>query len=318
MSPMVSIIIGNYNYGRFLGACINSALAQSYGRVEIVIVDDGSTDNSREILLQYKDRVRIIFQKNGGQAAVFNSGFRACSGDLILFLDSDDLLMSNAAEVIAKQWRSDFSKAHFRMRVINDRGIPQPFCMPRAELSCGRLDREIADAGRSIAPPTSGNVYARWLLERILPMPESEWSEGNDGYLNAHAAFAGPILRITPILGYYRVHSSSMSAIEGNGRIDVQKLRTLLDHDLRESRLIQGLAQAHGVSLARQPVISHWTHLKLRLAWARLGGADLFARDFVWRVLRRMLQSLWTAGFPLAVAERDLEIKDARSLIRPR
>ena len=183
MSPTVSVIVGNYNYGRFLGPCIDSALAQTYPYVEVLVVDDGSTDDSREILRRYDDRVHVILQENGGQAAVFNCGFRASSGDLILFLDSDDLLMPNAIETVVTAWRPDLSKAHFRMRVINENGVSQPSCMPRNELSSGRLDREISDAGRCIASPTSGNVYARWLLERVLPIPEVEWSQGNDGYL---------------------------------------------------------------------------------------------------------------------------------------
>ena len=70
----VSIIISNYNYGRFLSAAIDSALAQTYQTVEVIVVDDGSTDNSREVIESYGDRITALFQKNGKQAAALNYG----------------------------------------------------------------------------------------------------------------------------------------------------------------------------------------------------------------------------------------------------
>jgi len=70
----VSIIIDNYNYGRFLGEAIDSALAQTYPHVEVIVVDDGSTDNSREVIAKYGDRIIPVLKENGGQASAFNAG----------------------------------------------------------------------------------------------------------------------------------------------------------------------------------------------------------------------------------------------------
>lgn len=75
--PLASIIIDNYNYGRFLADAINSALAQTYQHTEVIVVDDGSTDNSREIISQYGDRIRPVLKENGGQGSAFNAGFEA-------------------------------------------------------------------------------------------------------------------------------------------------------------------------------------------------------------------------------------------------
>jgi glycosyltransferase involved in cell wall biosynthesis len=69
--PLVSVIINNYNYGRFLGEAIDSVLNQTYQRTETIVVDDGSTDNSREIIAGYGDRIIPVLKANGGQ----NSGF---------------------------------------------------------------------------------------------------------------------------------------------------------------------------------------------------------------------------------------------------
>ena len=76
-NPLVSILINNYNYGYFLGAAIESALSQTYQNIEIIVVDDGSTDNSREIIAHYGNHIIPILKENGGQASAFNAGFAA-------------------------------------------------------------------------------------------------------------------------------------------------------------------------------------------------------------------------------------------------
>src|SRR5215213_900396 len=91
--PLVSVIIDNYNYGRFLREAIDSALGQTYPRVEVIVVDDGSTDDSRAVIAAYGDRVVPVLKENGGQASAFNAGFAASRGELICFLDADDTFM---------------------------------------------------------------------------------------------------------------------------------------------------------------------------------------------------------------------------------
>ncbi|MEL7209891.1 MAG: glycosyltransferase, partial [Actinomycetota bacterium] len=97
MAPLVpvSIVITNYNYERFVGAAIESALDQGPG-VEVVVVDDGSTDDSSRILARYHGRVRLVLQDNGGQGSAFNAGFEAATGELILLLDADDVLLAGS------------------------------------------------------------------------------------------------------------------------------------------------------------------------------------------------------------------------------
>src|SRR4051812_9049768 len=91
-----SIIIDNYNYGAFLSAAIKSALQQEYPECEVIVVDDGSTDDSREIIATYRDRITAVLKENGGQASAFNAGFRASRGDVVIFLDADDMLVPTA------------------------------------------------------------------------------------------------------------------------------------------------------------------------------------------------------------------------------
>lgn len=89
----VSIIINNYNYERFLSEAIDSAINQNYQNTEVIVVDDYSTDNSRDVIASYGDKIIPVYhQENGKQAAAFNSGFAVSKGEIIIFLDADDYL----------------------------------------------------------------------------------------------------------------------------------------------------------------------------------------------------------------------------------
>ena len=90
---LVSVLLNNYNYANFIAEAIESVLNQTYENFELIIIDDGSNDNSREIIEKYakKDnRIKYIFKENGGQASTFNEGIKHCKGQIISFLDSDD------------------------------------------------------------------------------------------------------------------------------------------------------------------------------------------------------------------------------------
>jgi hypothetical protein len=90
-NPLISVIIPNYNLAQYIGEAIQSVLHQTYQNFEIIVVDDGSTDNSREVIAGYQDRVKYIWQQNRGLSAARNTGLRNATGDLVAFLDADDL-----------------------------------------------------------------------------------------------------------------------------------------------------------------------------------------------------------------------------------
>lgn len=95
-SPLVSILMPNYNYGRYIGEAIESVLRQTYPHWELIICDDGSTDNSCEVVKRYQDkdsRIKLIQKENGGMASALNAAYRECKGDIICLLDSDDVFV---------------------------------------------------------------------------------------------------------------------------------------------------------------------------------------------------------------------------------
>lgn len=111
-SPKVSIIITNYNYGQYLKQALESALAQDYSSIEVIVVDDGSTDNSAQVLQPYLKRIAYIGQPNSGVVAARNNGAAQSSGDYIIFLDADDYLPSNFVSQAIKTATSN-SSTHF-------------------------------------------------------------------------------------------------------------------------------------------------------------------------------------------------------------
>jgi glycosyltransferase involved in cell wall biosynthesis len=94
----VSVIIPNYNYACFLVEAIESVLAQTYPIHEIIVVDDGSTDNSIEVIKQFGDQIKLICQKNSGVSTARNNGVKYSSGDFIAFLDADDVWLPTKTE----------------------------------------------------------------------------------------------------------------------------------------------------------------------------------------------------------------------------
>lgn len=89
--PLVSVVIPTYNAAEFLGETLDSVLAQTYPNLEVIVVDDGSTDATPELLRTYGERITVLRQANAGQAAARNRGARLARGEFLAFLDSDDL-----------------------------------------------------------------------------------------------------------------------------------------------------------------------------------------------------------------------------------
>lgn len=102
----VSIVIPVYNAEKYLEECINSCLNQSYRNVEIIAVDDGSTDNSGKVLERYSERIKVVKKRNGGTASALNVGINTMTGDWFKWLSADDVLYEHAIEVLMKEAES--------------------------------------------------------------------------------------------------------------------------------------------------------------------------------------------------------------------
>jgi glycosyltransferase involved in cell wall biosynthesis len=208
LQPRVSIIVDNYNYARFVAEAINSALQQTYRNCEVIVVDDGSQDNSREVILRFGDRIQTIFKRNGGQSSAFNAAFAMCTGDVICFLDADDVFLPSKVEMIVGGMAICPQGWCFHHVQWTDRDL-NPIPTPPIPLSTGRYDFRsplLSGKCRFAPPATSGLAFARTLLERIMPVPEAI-TNGSDNYLKLSALALEP--------GYFIADQYSLQRIHG-------------------------------------------------------------------------------------------------------
>jgi glycosyltransferase involved in cell wall biosynthesis len=211
--PLMSIIICNYNYGLFLNKAIDSAINQTYPNIEVIVVDDGSTDNSPEIINSYGDKVVAILKKNGGQASAFNQGFLTSSGEIICLLDSDDSFeLHKVSEVVNTfNTHADVGWCFHSIKKV-EVGSNKLLEVSSANCPSSPIDlcKAIVERGEKppFAPPTSGLCFRRAVLGRVLPMPEAESVELNDNYIKfAVTSFSK---------GFYLNQELSTMGIHGN------------------------------------------------------------------------------------------------------
>ena len=201
---LVSIIISNYNYARFLKQAVDSALGQTHPEVEVIVVDDGSTDNSREIIAQYGERVVPVFKANGGMISALNAAFPLNHGEVICFLDADDALLPEAMEKVVPLFGDPrVAEVDWPLRVVDHTGVP---------------------TGKVV--PKSGHAWSRDALEQLFPLPEEERRYGVDGYLWTIVPMLGRVEEMGEPLGFYRWHGENWFAgrsLEERVRIGVEE-----------------------------------------------------------------------------------------------
>lgn len=226
-NPLVSILINNYNYGRFLPEAIDSALNQTYSNIEVIVVDDGSSDNSHDIIKSYGDKIIPVLKENGGQASAFNTGFAASRGEIICFLDSDDLFKAAKAAEIADTFvkNPDIGWCFHTLEFFGDQ--PEKMIQESSTGSSGKYDlRPYIKRGKlkgklpGSGLATSGLCFSRSLLQRILPMPEVIRITSDD-YIKYAALGLDPGFLILEDLALQRIHGNNAYTL----RNDKQKLK---------------------------------------------------------------------------------------------
>jgi Glycosyl transferase family 2 len=297
----VSIIITNHNYAEFLPHALNSALQQRGAEVEVIVVDDGSTDSSRNVIAGFGDRVRPCLQDNQGQKGAFNTGFAAASGDIVLFLDSDDELAPGTAAAVAAAFAThpEAGRVVFRLAVVDRDGDPTGAVVPSQSvpLADGDARRGAMCFPDDLAwPPTSGNAFAAWMLRRLMPLPVDDDPEGADYLLHAATPLLAPVVALDRVGGHYRLHDRNSHL---RARFDVTRSQYLLHRAAETHAAIDRIARELGYGAARPRSVTIAAH---RLVSLRIGEPDHpIAHDTRRRALR--------AGVLAALGRKDVGIK---------
>lgn len=257
---LVSVIINNYNYGRFLRTAIDSVLKQTYKNIELIVVDDGSTDDSREIIESYQTKIIPIIKDNGGQGSAFNVGWKNAKGRLILFLDADDYLIENTISILVDRYihqNKEISKIQYRLKILLNGELCEKY-FPFNEFK-GTTDlykKEVLEQLNYQFPPTSGNVFTREYLNKIMPIPEDEFKLCADNYLNIPAPFLGEILSINSFLGIYRIHGKNNWASYGLKDMSVKKLKLTYDLSLLKVNLVNRFSKGNNINVI---ILRNWS-----------------------------------------------------------
>jgi glycosyltransferase involved in cell wall biosynthesis len=295
---LVSVVVTNYNYGRFLRQALDSALAQTHD-AEVVLVDDGSTDDSREILADYDNRVKVLLQENAGQRAAVNAGIAASSGDVVCLLDADDVFAPEKVERVVDSFEGGLSPClvYHQLQTIDADGRPKGRPFPRAVLRGDIRARVERSAGWWPRPTTSAFAFSRALLERLLPMATGHEDPWPDTYLSGVAPFVGPIAGIAEPLASLRLHGSNAHS---RGKMADQPdpaddFRARRDHYRRE---FDALADATRDRLGIDAKLSIDDHLRYQ-QYSRAAGDPV-------SLARVMLTAARCPSLPLSMRWREV------------
>jgi glycosyltransferase involved in cell wall biosynthesis len=331
-APLVSIVIPCFNYAAYVAGAIEGALAQTYQRTEVIVVNDGSTDNSLEVIRRYADRVLVVDKPNGGSITAYNRGFAASRGDIVILLDADDLIAPEAVAEVVRAWRPGVSKAQWDLAIIDGRGedLGRRFCWFQPEYDLAAVRASFARTGTYRWPVTAGNAYARAFAEVVFPL---QIDHGPDGTLNTIAPLYGEIVTIPRVLGSYRLHGGNQWASRGS---HVQRLPERIAFRRGEIATLREHAARRGMAVPAGDVLDHeLPFLNYRMAALKM-GMDYPGRatDSVTRLIACAARALraemlsprakaahfaWFLALglaPRALAERLLWLRFHRALVR--
>lgn len=270
-SPAVSIVVNNYNYARFIPHAVSSALAQAGVDAEVIVVDDGSNDGSREVLDEFNGRAKLVYQENRGQAAAINAGVRASRGEIICFLDADDWWAPEKVAAVVATFGADagVSLVYHRLQPVLVGGAPTLKPVPRT-LCNGDLSRLLArSAGWWPFPMTSAIAVRRSAWQAVGDIPE-QFRISADAWLAGIYPFFGRVAALPDSLGYYRIHANNWYRPVDDAAMLEKRMAHWRETVEATNRYLAG----HGMP-ARVRLADHYPY---HVAAARLAGVGLQRR----------------------------------------
>jgi glycosyltransferase involved in cell wall biosynthesis len=293
-NELITAVIATYNYGRFVTHAVESVLAQTYSNVEIVVVDDGSTDDTRERLEPYLDRLRYIHQDNQSVAAARNTGIRAAQGRLIAFLDADDLWHPHKLEV---QMR--YLSAHPAVGLVAvDRLAENAASWPPLEEYADPQARPLSVDELIIRPyfaPSGVLVRKECFAKAGLFDTSLRNAEDYDMWIRIAASF--PVVKLEAPLWWYRIHGANKSYVPA--RQEAAGLRVL-------DKTFASTGPLHTRSLLKRKAYSY-------AAYAAAQNFSSVGREFP--ALTRLLRSLWLWPLPYERQEVTTTLARPKKLI---
>jgi glycosyltransferase involved in cell wall biosynthesis len=286
--PFVSILIDTYNHERFIEQAIVSALEQDFpaSEREIIVVDDGSTDRTPEIVRKFEPELRLLRKTNGGQASAFNAGIPECKGEIVSFLDGDDWWAANKlTKVIGALEQNDgvglvghgvtevFLDGRQHTELLRDSAVQRFRITSKQGAEVFRLRKSFLG--------TSRMTYRRDILRQIGKVPETLTFEA-DEYLFSLAGLFADVLILTESLTFYRQHDQNLFQITNGSSEGARKKHDVLTSLVKSLR--EGFA-AHGLPNNMAKIIVDWVQTEADVLGLTLNGG------FPWQTVRSELKN---------------------------
>jgi glycosyltransferase involved in cell wall biosynthesis len=290
-APLVSIVIPSYNHARYLAAAIDSVLAQDYPRVELIVIDDGSTDGSSAILERYRGRLHGETQPNRGQAATMNRGWRMSRGEILAYLSADDTLAPNAVSTSINSLKrhADAALVYCDFNLMDPGGA----VVRRVRTPDFRYEDMVAEL---VCHPGPGAFFRRAAFEKT-----GEWSSRYRQYGDydfwLRLALQGPFVHIPEVLAAFRVHPGSQSFTPASASAAEEPAR-IVDAFFANSALPSPIRALHARAASAAQL--HGARLYVRAGQYRLAAGaarraiTLYPPNlFAWRTLRLTANALF-------------------------
>jgi glycosyltransferase involved in cell wall biosynthesis len=288
----LSIIILNYNCARFLREAVESALAVEADDKEIIVVDDGSTDESAIILHGFEDKIRTVFKANGGVISAANAGFKQSRGEIVIFLDADDRLANDVAKKVFQAWDQDVVKVQYLANVVDGNGRPLGRVQPVFTKVPTDSDilYSLKTSATYVTSPGSGCACARWFLTQIFPLPENLQTYQDD-LINVVAPLYGRIVTLLVPLFDYRHHGANTWV---QSSFSVTSLVRLLQNDRARTSFLREEAKRFGIVIAEDALLNSPYHVVATVALRKLNpeliGVDPSLVNLFVRALRSAIR----------------------------
>jgi glycosyltransferase involved in cell wall biosynthesis len=305
-SPRITALINTYNYGRFVGEAIESVLAQevAHGEMEVLVVDDGSTDDTPNVLKQYGERVRYLRKENGGQASALNLGFAEARGEIIATLDGDDLWLPGKIRRALEEFEKhpDAGMVYHPMehwdvqRNVVEKDAHFPAVSGNVPATRDALLR-YGDLS------TSGMAFRKGAVEKLLPIPEALRIYA-DSYLGYLIIFVAPVVALGEHLTRYRIHGDNLASRAARSE---QKVRERYESFAAAVEHIRRWFAEHGYDLARPELAAYVNRYalvqqNLHFEWQPPDRREFFRYLRATDALYRPLRSPAYRAFRLAMA----------------
>jgi glycosyltransferase involved in cell wall biosynthesis len=222
VSKKVSVIIPNYNYAKYVRKAIESVLLQTYSNLEVIVVNNGSTDDSLQVLKEFGEKIELIDQSNLGQSGARNSGLRRSTGDLIAFLDADDFWEPTKLEKQIALINEDVQLVYCGISTFDETiTVNTEIALPIYKGNCSSFFLDYPAASVVLSGESTA-VFTKLLLEKVGAFdPELNSSAGWDFFrrASAHTNFDF----VPAALTYRRAHSENMSNSDAKNILDIRR-----------------------------------------------------------------------------------------------